>query len=75
MRLSYDARRNVAYPAPPLQAGGRDAPDQRRDQCRSRHGDTVAGIELPNANEQLRASDEGQLIATDEADGREVKWR
>jgi uncharacterized protein YuzE len=34
---------------------------------------TVAGIELLNANEQLRASDGGQLIVTDETGGREVK--
>ena len=30
----------------------------------------VAGIEQLNANEQLRASDGGELIVTDEADGR-----
>ena len=34
---------------------------------------TVAGIELLNVNEQLRVSDGGQLIVTDETDGGEVK--
>ena len=33
---------------------------------------TVAGIELLNANEQLRASDDGQLVVADEARGSEV---
>ena len=33
----------------------------------------VAGIELHNANEQLRGTDDGQLVITDEAAGREVK--
>ena len=33
---------------------------------------TVAGIELLNANEQLRGSDGGQLVVTDEAEGREI---
>jgi len=34
---------------------------------------TVAGIELLNANEQLRAGDGGQIVFADETDGREVK--
>jgi uncharacterized protein YuzE len=33
---------------------------------------SVYGIELLNANEQLRASDGGQLVLVDEAEGREV---
>lgn len=31
----------------------------------------VAGIELLNANEQLRASDGGRLVVMDAAEGRE----
>ena len=34
---------------------------------------SVYGIELLNANEQLRASDNGKLILVDGADGREVE--
>jgi hypothetical protein len=33
---------------------------------------SVYGIELLNANEQLRAADGGQFVLVDEADGREV---
>ena len=74
MRLSYDPRRNVAYirfrerPAEVETVRISDeinvdlAPDG-----------TVAGIELLNANEQLRAGDGGHLIVTDEAAGRETK--
>jgi uncharacterized protein YuzE len=72
MRLTYDPRLNVAYIR--LRPRGADvetihvsdeinidlAPDG-----------TVAGIELLNANEQLRAGDGGALIVRDEADGRE----
>jgi hypothetical protein len=35
--------------------------------------DTVTGIELLNANEQLWAGDGGDLVVTDEAQGRETK--
>lgn len=72
MRLTYGPRRNVAYIR--LRPQGAEvetihvsdeinvdlAPDG-----------TVAGIELLNANEQLRASDGGRLVVTDEAGGRE----
>jgi uncharacterized protein YuzE len=34
---------------------------------------SVYGIELLNANEQLRAADNGKLILVDGADGREVE--
>ena len=33
---------------------------------------SVYGIELLNANEQLRATDGGQFVLVDEVDGREV---
>lgn len=72
MRLTYDPRRNVAYI--------RFRPDPAEVET-VRIGDeinvdlapdgTAAGIELLNANEQLRASDGGRLVVTDEK-GREV---
>jgi hypothetical protein len=34
---------------------------------------SVYGIELLNANEQLRAADDGKLILVDGADGQEVE--
>jgi uncharacterized protein YuzE len=73
MRLSYDARRNVAYIRFRAQPADLEtvrisdeitidlAPDG-----------TVAGIELLNANEQLRGTDGGQLVVADEALGSEV---
>ena len=73
MKLTYDRDRNVAYLR--LRPKGGDvetigvsdelnidlAPDG-----------SVYGIELLNANEQLRAADGGRLILVDEAEGREV---
>jgi uncharacterized protein YuzE len=73
MKLSYDRDRNVAYLRFRRKAVGVDtirvsdelnvdiAPDG-----------SVYGIELLNANEQLRAADGGQLVLVNEADGREV---
>ena len=73
MKLSYDRDRNVAYLRFRPKAVGIDtirvsdelnvdiAPDG-----------SVYGIELLNANEQLRAADGGQLVLVNEADGREV---
>jgi uncharacterized protein YuzE len=73
MRLSYDARRNVAYI--------RFRP-QRAELETVRISDeinidlapdgTVAGIELLNANEQLRGTDGGQIVVADDALGSEV---
>ncbi len=73
MRLTYDPRRNVAYirlrpdrgDVETIRISGEVNIDLSPDGA-------VAGIELLNANEQLRASDDGKLIVTDEADGREV---
>ena len=74
MRLTYDPRRNVAYirlrPHPgeveTLRISDEISIDIAPD-------GTVAGIELLNANEGLRGTDDGQLVFADEADGREVK--
>jgi uncharacterized protein YuzE len=74
MRISYDPRRNVAYirlrPSTPEVETIRVSEEINVDLAPD---GTVAGIELLNANEQLRASDGGQLIVTDETGGREVK--
>lgn len=72
MRLTYDPRRNVAYirfrPDPAAVETVRVSDEINVDLAPD---GTVAGIELLNANEQLRASDGGQLVVTDER-GREV---
>ena len=73
MRLSYDPRRNVAYirfrPHPAEVETVRISDEINVDIAPD---GTVAGIELLNANEQLRAGDGGQLVVADETDGREV---
>ncbi len=72
MRLTYDPRRNVAYirlrPATAEVETLRVSDEVNLDMTPD---GTLAGIELLNANEQLRASDGGRLVVTDEADGRE----
>lgn len=70
MRLSYDPRRNMAY----IRFRERSADVETVRVSDEINVDlapdgTVAGIELLNANEQLRASDDGQLIVTHEAGG------
>ncbi len=71
MQLSYNPRLNVAYIRlrPP---GGQVETIRLSDEINidMTPDGAVAGIELLNANEQLRASDGGELIVTDEADGR-----
>ena len=73
MRLSYDPRRNVAYirfrPEPAELETVRISDEIDVDQAPD---GTVDGIELLNANEQLRSSDGGQLVVADEALGSEV---
>jgi uncharacterized protein YuzE len=71
MQLTYDPRRNVAYIR--LRPPGAEVETIRVSEEMNidlAPDGTVAGIELLNANEQLRASDDGELIVTDEADGR-----
>ena len=73
MRLSYDPRRNVAYirfrPEPAELETVRISDEINVDLAPD---GTVAGIELLNANEQLRAGDGGQLVVADERLGNEV---
>lgn len=72
MRLSYDPRRNLAYirlrPATAEVETVRVSDEINIDLAPD---GTVAGIELLNANEQLRG-DGGLLVVADEAEGREV---
>jgi uncharacterized protein YuzE len=72
MKLTYDPRHNVAYLRLREQAGQVEtirvsdelnvdlAPDGR-----------IYGIELLNANEQLRAGDGGRIVVVDQAKGEE----
>ena len=72
MKLSYDPRYNIAYIRLREKAAEVEtirvsdelnidlAPDG-----------TIYGIELLNANEQLRASDGGRIVVVDEANGEE----
>ena len=73
MKLSYDPRYNVAYLRLREKTSGVEtirvsdelnidiAPDG-----------TVYGIELLNANAQMRSADGGRLVVVDEADGKET---
>jgi uncharacterized protein YuzE len=75
MQLSYDPRRNVAYLR--LQAKGAEVETIRISDALNvdvAPDGTVYGIELLNANEQLRAGDDGILVVVNEAlgDRREV---
>ena len=71
MRLSYDPRRNIAYirlrPSPAEMETVRISDEINIDLAPD---GSVAGIELLNANEQLRG-DGGRLIVAHESDGRE----
>jgi uncharacterized protein YuzE len=73
MRLSYDPRRNLAYirlrPATGEVETVRVSDEINIDLAPD---GTVSGIELLNANEQLRG-DGGALVVSDEAGGREIK--
>lgn len=72
MRLSYDPIRNVAYirlrPATAEVETIRVSDEINIDLAPD---GTVAGIELLNANEQLRG-DGGSLVVSQDAEGREV---
>jgi uncharacterized protein YuzE len=70
MKLTYDRDRNIAY----LRQGKDIETIQVSDELNvdiAADG-SVYGIELLNANEQLRAADEGKLVLVDEAAGKEI---
>jgi uncharacterized protein YuzE len=74
MKLTYDRDRNIAYLR--LRPKGTDVETiQVSDELNvdiAADG-SVYGIELLNANEQLRAADQGKLVLVDEATGKEVE--
>ena len=74
MRLTYDRDRNIAYLR--LRPKGADVETiQVSDELNvdiAADG-SVYGIELLNANEQLRAADEGKLVLVDETAGKEAE--
>jgi uncharacterized protein YuzE len=73
MKLTYDRGRNIAYLR--LRPKGAEVETIRvSDELNIdiAPDGSVYGIELLNANEQLRATDGGQLVLVDEAEGREV---
>jgi uncharacterized protein YuzE len=74
MKLTFDRTHNIAY----LRLRPRGAQVETIRVSDELNVDlapdgSVYGIELLNANEQLRASDNGKLILVDGADGREVE--
>ena len=75
MKLTYDPRKNIAY----LRLQEKTAAVETIRVSEELNVDmapdgTVYGIELMNANEQLRAGDEGVLVVINEAlgDRREI---
>jgi uncharacterized protein YuzE len=73
MKLSYDRDRNVAYlRLRPRTVGVETIRISEELNVDIAPDGSVYGIELLNANEQMRAADGGQLVLVDEADGREV---
>jgi len=75
MKLTFDRAHNIAY----LRLRPRGAQVETIRVSDELNVDlapdgSVYGIELLNANEQLRAADNGKLILVDGADGREVEF-
>jgi uncharacterized protein YuzE len=72
MKLSYDPRYNIAY----IRLRDKTAQVETIRVSEELNVDlapdgTVYGIELLNANEQLRAGDDGRIVVVDEAKGEE----
>ena len=73
MKLSYDRGRNIAYlRLRPKTVGVETIRVSDELNVDITPDGSVYGIELLNANEQLRAADGGQFVLVDEADGSEV---
>jgi uncharacterized protein YuzE len=73
MKLSYDRDRNIAYlRLRPKTAGVETIRVSDELNVDIAPDGSVYGIELLNANEQLQAGDDGQLVLVDEVDGREL---
>jgi uncharacterized protein YuzE len=75
VQLSYDARRNIAYLRLREPAGREVDTIRLSDEVNVdiASDGTLYGIELLNANAQLRASDGGRLVVIDEVAGRRVE--
>ena len=75
MQLSYDPQRNIAYLRLRKSEGIEVETVRLSDEVNIdlAPDGTVYGIELLNANAQLRAADGGQLIVVDEVTGRRVE--
>jgi uncharacterized protein YuzE len=73
MKLTYDRDRNIAYlRLRPKVVGVETVRVSEELNVDVAPDGSVYGIEFLNANEQLRASDGGQLVLVDEANGREA---
>ena len=73
MKLTYDRERNIAYLClRPKSTGVETIRVSEELNIDISPDGTVYGIELLNANEQLRGADGGQLVLVDETDGREI---
>ena len=75
MQLSYDPRRNIAYLRLREPTGAQVETVRLSDELNVdlAPDGAVYGIELLNANEQLRGADGGFLVLVDEAAGRRVE--
>jgi uncharacterized protein YuzE len=74
MKLTYDPRYNIAYLR--LRPAGAEVETIRvSDELNVdlAPDGSVYGIELLNANEQLRVGDSGKLVLVDERDGRQAE--
>ena len=72
MRLAYDPRHNIAYLRLHEKAGRQVETIRLSDELNVdvAPDGTVYGIELLNANEQLRSEDGGNLVLVNEVEGR-----
>ena len=75
MQLSYDPRRNIAYLRLREPAGTQVETIRLSDEVNVdlAPDGTVYGIELLNANDQLRAADGGHLVVVDEGAGGRIE--
>ncbi len=75
MQLSYDPRRNIAYLRLREPAGAQVETIRLSDELNVdlAPDGTVYGIELLDANTQLRAADGGRLVVIDEVAGRRIE--
>ena len=74
MKLTYDRDRNIAY----LRLRPKDSEVETIQVSDELNVDiapdgSVYGIELLNANEQLRAADDGKLVLVDQAAGKQFE--